>query len=156
MATPWSHIFGYSFWHHCPSCQHTHCPDTCFWLLLDCCLSLLASTKQIFFGSCVISLFPPKASRTSCVVLLVTYLTLCTMKCTKTWISPSATTTLLHLTTHTWQGTSSFLSPKWICMHGCYKRAADVSKVSVVCLSSVWLVNRPVRYQSPKSYFRTN
>lgn len=99
-------------------------------------LSLLAPVMQILCESCGISLSPLKASRTSCVALPVTYLTRCTMKCTKTWISPCATTTLLHLTTHTWLGISSFLNLKWICMHGCYKRVVDAWKVSIVFLSS--------------------
>lgn len=104
--------------------------------VLDRFLSFLALVKWRFFVCCGISLFLLKASRTSCVVLLVTCLTLCTTKCTRTWTSPSATTTLLRLTTHTWRGTSSFLSPRWTCMHGCYKRAVGVWKVSGVHLNS--------------------
>lgn len=125
------------------SCHHERCPDTCLWpFLTTFCLSWHRLSSYSLHLHCGVSLFLLKASPTLCVVLLVTCLTLCTTKCTRTWTSPSATTTLLRLTTHTWRGTSSFLSPRWICTHGYYKRAVGVWKVSGVRLN---MVNRPFK-----------
>lgn len=68
------------------------------------------------------------------------------MKCTRTWISPCATTTLLPLTTHTWLETSSFLSPKWTCTLGCYKRAVAAWKVCALSELRFALVNVSFRW----------
>lgn len=75
-----------------------------------------------------VSVFP-KVSPTSCAVLRVIYLIRCTAKCIRTWTSPFVTTSLLRLTTRTWQETSCCPSPEWRCTRGCCRMVADVLKV---------------------------
>lgn len=68
-------------------------------------------------------------SQISCAAQHATSSTLCTMRWTRTWSSPCATTSSPRPTTRTWLETSCSPTPRPTCTPGCCSLAAAVSKV---------------------------
>lgn len=73
-----------------------------------------------------------QVSRVSCEAQLVTFSTRCTTRWTRTWTSPSATTSSPPLTTRTWPETSSCPTPRPTCTPGCCNPAVAAWRVSAV------------------------